>query len=83
MVVPLNFEDGRTTDFILNASVDACGFGATPRINEWARLTRINAPRRTFSRGEEVGVRGTFHVKEQVENGRVVGLYSVVAEEIK
>jgi len=34
-ILPLDYDSSGTSSFILNASVDACGFGGVPRINEW------------------------------------------------
>jgi hypothetical protein len=81
MIMPLDFDNGGSTEFIVNATVDACGFGGVPRINEWAHV-KLSGRRLRFDAGQEVIVRGTFRVGEQIENGRVVGLYSMAAETI-
>jgi hypothetical protein len=38
---------------------------------------------RTYGAGYEILVRGTFSVAEVVEQGRVVGLYSIVADSVQ
>jgi hypothetical protein len=83
-ILPLEFDASGTAAFILNATVDACGFGGVPRINEWVHVrmkdgnkTRVDKP------GDEILARGVFHVAEQVEEGRVVGLYSLLADSVQ
>src|SRR5437588_6044957 len=35
ILTPLDFNVGYATKFILVATVDVCGYGVNPRINEW------------------------------------------------
>lgn len=83
-ILPLDYDSSGTTTFILNASVDACGFGGVPRINEWIYVTmKPGQKARTYGAGYEILVRGTFSIAEEVEKGRVVGLYSIVADSVQ
>jgi len=83
-ILPLDYDSSGTSTFILNASVDACGFGGVPRINEWIYVTmKPGQKARTYGAGYEILVRGTFHIAEEVEKGRVVGLYSIVADSVQ
>lgn len=82
-ILPLDFDGGGSYEFILNATVDACGFGGVPRINEWIHVAmKPGQKTRYFKPGDEVLVRGEFFVKEVVERGRLVGLYSMVADSV-
>lgn len=83
-ILPLDYDSSGTSTFILNASVDACGFGGVPRINEWVYVTmKPGQKAKTYGAGYEILVRGTFSIAEEVENGRIVGLYSIVADSVQ
>jgi hypothetical protein len=82
-ILPLDFDRGGSYEFILNATVDACGFGGVPRINEWVQVSmKPGEKTQYFKPGDEVLVRGKFFVKEVVDRGRLVGLYSMVADSV-
>lgn len=83
-ILPLDYDSSGTSTFILNASVDACGFGGVPRINEWVYVAmKPGQKAKTYGAGYEILVRGTFSIAEEVEKGRVVGLYSIVADSVQ
>jgi hypothetical protein len=83
-ILPLDYDSSGTSTFILNASVDACGFGGVPRINEWVYVSmKPGQKAKTYGAGYEILVRGTFSIAEEVEKGRVVGLYSIVADSVQ
>ena len=83
-ILPLDYDTSGTSTFILNASVDACGFGGVPRINEWVYVTmKPGQKAKTYGAGYEILVRGTFSIAEEVEKGRLVGLYSIVADSVQ
>jgi hypothetical protein len=81
--MPLNFTSGVMSEFILNATVDLCAFGATPRINEWIFVTMSGDKRVPVTLAGDMLVRGTFQVQEEIEDGRVVGLYRIVADAVQ
>lgn len=81
-MTPLDFEGGGSTQFVLSISQDQCGFGVTPRINEWALVTMANK-KKAYPTGMDVLVKGTFQVREQVVNGRVVALYHILADSVQ
>jgi len=85
---PLDLKDGYATHFVLIATVDVCGFGVTPRINE--RIDVMMAPGRKWkayaSNGLdlEVSVFGTFTIKEILDkDNQVLDLYHLVADKIE
>jgi hypothetical protein len=84
VVVPLEFEGGQTSEFMLAVTADVCGFGAIPRINEWMHITMTGGRKiplyATQSYTPLLRVRGVLHVKEDIEDGRLVGLYDLVAD---
>lgn len=70
-ILPLDYDSSGTSTFILNASVDACGFGGVPRINEWVYVAmKPGQKAKTYGAGYEILVRGTFSIAEEVEKGR-------------
>jgi hypothetical protein len=81
--MPLDLDKAGTNEFILNASIDACGFGGVPRINEWAYVSLPAGQKARLYPGDEVVVKGTFYVEERIEGGRIVGLYSIIADSVR
>lgn len=79
----LDYSSGLMSEFILQASVDACGFGASPRINEWVYVKMAGGQKVRVLTASDMTVTGTFHIREQVEDGRVVGLYTIEADAIQ
>jgi hypothetical protein len=79
----LDYSSGATSEFILQASVDACGFGAMPRINEWIYVKMAGGKKTPVYTAMEMVVTGTFRIREEVEDGRVVGLYSIEADRVQ
>ena len=88
---PLDFKDGYATHFFFVGVIDACGFGTTPRINEWIDVemmpgVKVKSDRFIASGGQmEVNVYGTFHLKEVVDpkDKKVLALYHVTAEKMQ
>ena len=81
--MPLTYRSGVVSEFILGLSADTCEFGATPRINEWISVTMAHgAKTQVYAMGEST-VRGVFHLKEMVEAGKVVQLYTIEADSVK
>ena len=75
------------SEFFLANQTDPCGFGTMPRINEWIYVTMggghlvdIRAP---AGGTVEVLVRGTFKVKEDIEEGNLVSLFTLVADSVQ
>jgi hypothetical protein len=78
----VDFSEGMMSEFILAVSQDVCGYGAIPRINEWIYVTMTGGKKAKVITGGDMWVNGTFTVKEELVKGRVVGLYSIVAENV-
>jgi hypothetical protein len=84
---PANIEPGGVSEFFLANQTDPCGFGTMPRINEWiyvnmggGRLVDIRAP---AGGTVEVLVKGTFRVKEEIEEGHIVSLFTLIADSVQ
>jgi hypothetical protein len=79
-VVPLDFDEGGATEFILNASFDMCSFGAIARPNDWI-LVRMKDGRRTpFAGHLPVWFYGRLEVGEIWREGRLDSLYRMQAD---
>ena len=79
----LDYSSGQMSEFILHSSADNCGFGAMPRINEWIHVVLAGGRTTRVSTALDVRVTGKFHIREVVEQGRVVGLYHIVADAVQ
>jgi len=81
-MLPMKFERGLTTEFLILKSQGMCCYGIPPKITEWVNV-------RTAGKGlkpimdQPVTVCGTFHVGEVRENGDLVGIYSLDADKMK
>jgi hypothetical protein len=84
---PVAIDNGGVSEFFLANQTDPCGFGTMPRINEWiyvkltgGRVVDIRAP---AGGTVEVLVKGTFIVKEEIEEGNIVSLFNLVADTVQ
>ena len=77
-MLPLDFEDGTVSRFILNASYDMCQFGAPSLATERLEVTMAAGQRTPFTH-RAVRVYGTLTVHERIEDDEVVGLYALNA----
>ena len=84
---PVTIEPAGVSEFFLANQTDPCGFGTMPRINEWiyvkmggGRSVDIRAP---AGGTVEVLVKGTFSVKEEIEEGNIVSLFTLVADNVQ
>lgn len=79
----IDYSSGMMSEFILHSSADNCSFGAIPRINEWIYVTMRDGQRTRVSTALDVKVTGTFRIREQLEDGRVVALYHILADRVQ
>jgi hypothetical protein len=85
---PLDLKDGYATHFVLIATVDVCGFGVTPRINERIDVNMVPGTRwKAYASNGldlEASVFGTFTIKEVLDkDNQVLDLYHLVADKIE
>jgi hypothetical protein len=83
LVMPLVWEKDGTNEFMLTVSIDLCSYGASPRINELMYVKMTGGRKVLVSQMTVYKVKGTFHLKETVEDGRVTLLYSMDAESVE
>ena len=78
-MLPLDFNGGGVTTFILNANYDMCVYGrVSPIITQQIEVTMAGGRRTVFTH-RALRVFGQFEVGERRENGRVVNLFRMVA----
>jgi len=84
---PANIVNGGVSEFFLANQTDPCGFGTMPRINEWIYVTLAGGQtvdiRAPAGGTVEVLVKGTFKVKEDIEAGNIVSLFTLVADSVQ
>jgi hypothetical protein len=73
-MLPIDYDDGGVTRFLLNASFDMCQFGAPSAVNERVDVTMTDGRRTVFTH-RPIRVYGQFEVGERQEGGRLVSLY--------
>jgi hypothetical protein len=84
---PANIDNGGVSEFFLANQTDPCGFGTMPRINEWIYVTLAGGKtvdiRAPAGGTVEVLVKGTLKVKEDIEVGNIVSLFTLVADSVQ
>ena len=81
-VVPLDYDHGRVTRFILLSAPLACCFAEAPPLNRWIIVTNDAKSGLDFTKYDVVRVSGVFQVAEETREGYVVGLYRMRSEKI-
>lgn len=79
-MLPIDLTPKGVSQFMLNASLDMCYFGAPVRFNDWIMVTMKNGKRAKFTH-LPTKVFGTLDVGEVKKNGRIVSLYRMVADD--
>jgi hypothetical protein len=81
--VPLDYQKGVVTKFILLPAPLACCFAEAPPMNRW--MTVSNAANLQFDYGKYnvIDVSGVFDVGEEEREGYVIGIYRLKAEKIE
>jgi hypothetical protein len=82
-VLPITWETGGSPDFMLMVSQDMCSFGALVRINEWIYVTMKGEVKKQLYQGSEYQVKGVLHIKEEIQDGLVVGLYTMDGDSVE
>lgn len=80
-MIPLDSSDGKVSTFLLQGNQMQCCYGVPPRINEVV-LVRTKQAGFTYTADSPVKVQGTLHVGEVRDQGSLMGLYALDADEI-
>jgi hypothetical protein len=78
-MLPFDVQPDGVSQFMLNASLDMCYFGAPVRMNDWIMVTMKPGKKAQFSH-LAYQVAGVLEVGEQLKNGRVQSLYRLTAD---
>jgi hypothetical protein len=78
-MLPLDLNPDGVSQFMLNASIDMCYFGAPVRMNEWILVKMKGGTRAKFTH-LALNVKGRLDVGEEMKNGRVASLYRLEAD---
>jgi hypothetical protein len=78
-MLPLDLNPEGVSQFMLNASIDMCYFGAPVRMNEWI-LVKMKGGKRAKFTHLALNVKGRLDVGEEMKNGRVASLYRLEAD---
>jgi hypothetical protein len=80
-LLPLKMDSGLAIEFLLLRDQSICCFGTIPRINEWISV-RVTGKGAKPVMDQPITVLGTLHVGEVRENGYLVGLYQMDADQV-
>ncbi len=81
-MLPMNFQGGLATDFLILRNQSLCCYGVIPNITEWVNVRMIGKGVKPIM-DQPVTLSGRFHVGEVREHGSLVGIYSLEADELK
>lgn len=81
-MLPTVFDDGLATDFLILRNQNMCCYGMIPNITEWVNVRMVGKGVKAIM-DQPVTVSGRFHVGDVRENGSLVGIYSLEADELK
>jgi hypothetical protein len=81
--VPLDFEKGIATKFILLPAPLACCFAEAPPMNRWITVANVGKSDFDSSKYAVIRVSGAFDVGEETREGYVIGIYRVKADKIE
>jgi hypothetical protein len=80
-MLPIYMKGGLTTKFLLLRNQMACCYGIAPKINEWIIVQATNKSEKPIM-DVPITVEGTFHVSEQREDGRFLGIYALDCDRV-
>ena len=81
-MVPIDLKNGKSTKFLLVKDQSLCCFGRMPRMNEWISVRMKSGSTVRVFTDRPVSVLGTLTVCEQIENGEVISLYRMEADDV-
>ncbi|MDB6025445.1 MAG: hypothetical protein JWM68_1668 [Verrucomicrobiales bacterium] len=78
-MVPLRYEDGLVTQFLLMRNQMLCCYGKTPKVHEWVTVEMVGKGIDAI-KDVPITVLGTFHVGDVVKNNQHVAIYRLEGE---
>ena len=80
-MLPMTFQKGLTTDFLILRNQSMCCYGVPPKITEWVNVRMVGKGVKPIM-DEPVTVCGTFHVGDVRERGDLVGIYQLDGDQL-
>jgi hypothetical protein len=80
-MIPMDFEKGKILRFVLSRSMIGCCFADSLRINEMIKVSTADGKPVDYC--DIAKVTGTLEVGEEFEDGYLVSLYRLVADQVK
>lgn len=81
-MTPIKVEGDDVVEFLLVRFPFGCCFSTVPKMNEWAHVTMSPGKRAGFTIHIPVVVTGTLEVGEKIEDGIVVSVYRLRADDV-
>jgi hypothetical protein len=81
-MIPIKLDKGAAKTFLIVKDRSVCCFGRTPRMNEWVSVKMTGDKTTKFIADQPVTIFGTLEVGEQIENGEVLSIYRLNADDV-
>lgn len=81
-MVPLRVRKGEVTEFVICRTIPACCFGDSTRMNEWVHVKMPKDKSCSYSQNQQVSVFGALEVGELVNEGIVLSIYRMTADQV-
>lgn len=81
-MVPLRTKKGEVTEFVLCKTVPTCCFGDSIRMNEWIHVKMPAGKSCQYIASQTITVFGTLEVGELLDQGIVISIYRMKADQV-
>lgn len=82
-MVPVDVQNGQVHSFIFSNSTQLCCFGIMPNLHEWAWVEMAQGKSTVWYDNAPIEVHGTLEVGEEMEQGVLISIYRIEADEVK
>lgn len=81
-MMPIDFEDGGTNEFVLTRQIPSCFYCVPPQLNDWVEVKMKDAKRVPYVPDGLIEIHGTLEVGEMQEDGFVVNMYRMTGVKV-
>lgn len=81
-MMPIDFEDGGTNEFVLTRQVPSCFYCVPPQLNDWVEVKMKDGKRVPYVPDGLIELYGTIEVGEMQEDGFVVNMYRMTGVKV-
>ncbi len=82
-MVPIDFEQGKTNEFVLIRMLPSCFYCTSPMVNEWVEVKTKDGKRFDYNGDDPLLVTGVLEVGAKKEDGFVSSVYRLVADDVR